>query len=100
MVPAANVANFIDFSLRNASNQVLLPGRLYVPPQSLVPSSAPRPFMMYLHGSVANGTDNLAQVAEVKDRMLTEAMQRAGEFLYMCRKRPVPGARRRSPIVS
>ena len=82
MVPAANVANFIDFSLRNASNQVLLPGRLYVPPQSLVPSSAPRPFMMYLHGSVANGTDNLAQVAEVKDRMLTEAMQR-GAFLYV-----------------
>jgi poly(3-hydroxybutyrate) depolymerase len=82
MTPAANVANFIDFSLRDASNQVLLPGRLYVPPQSLVPSSAPRPLMMYLHGAVANGTDNLAQVAEVKDRMLTEAMQR-GAFLYV-----------------
>jgi predicted peptidase len=82
MAAAANIAAFVDFSLRSASNQVLLPGRLYVPPESLGPSAGPRPLMMYLHGAAANGNDNSAQVAEVKDRMLTEAIQR-GAFLYV-----------------
>jgi len=30
---AANPSDFIDFTLRNGRNQVLLPGRLYVPPK-------------------------------------------------------------------
>ena len=34
IAPAANVADFIDFSLRNVRNQVTLPGRLYVPPEA------------------------------------------------------------------
>ena len=78
---AAPVQDFIDFSLRNASNQVLLPGRLYVPPEAAANPQTPRPFMMFLHGSGANGTDNLAQLTHVADHMLTEAKQR-GAFLY------------------
>jgi predicted esterase len=78
---AAPVADFIDFSLRNASNQVLLPGRLYVPPEAAAQPDSPRPLMIFLHGSGANGTNNLAQLTHVVDQMLTEAKQR-GAFLY------------------
>lgn len=79
---AVVVGDFIDFSLRDAANQVLLPGRLYVPPASLVPSAAPRPFITFLHGAAYNGFDNLAQLAGVNDHLLAEAKQR-GAFLYV-----------------
>ena len=49
LAAAANVADFIDFSLRNASNQVVLPGRLYVPPEASN-TAVPRPFILFLHG--------------------------------------------------
>src|SRR6478736_629388 len=78
---AAPVADFIDFSLRNASNQVLLPGRLYVPPEAVAQPGSPRPLMIFLHGSGANGTDNLAQLTHITDVMLAEAKDR-GAFLY------------------
>jgi predicted peptidase len=38
--------------------------------------------MIFLHGSGANGTDNLAQLTQVTDRMFTEARDR-GAFLYV-----------------
>ncbi len=79
--PAANVADFVDYSLRNASNQVLLPGRLYIPPEAQLPGASPRPLMIFLPGSNANGTDNLAQLAQVTQLMMAEAKDR-GAFLY------------------
>jgi predicted esterase len=80
-VPAVPVADFVDFTLRNGRNQVVLPGRLYVPPEAAAQPDSPRPLMIFLHGSGANGTDNLAQLTHVVDQMLTEAKQR-GAFLY------------------
>src|SRR4051794_20227898 len=74
---AAPVSDFIDFSLRNERSQVLLPGRLYVPPEAAAQPGSPRPLMIFLHGSGANGTDNLAQLTHVADYMLTEAKQRS-----------------------
>jgi predicted esterase len=80
---AINASDFIDYSLRDTNNQVLLPGRLYVPPEaSAKPSNGPRPMMIFLHGSGANGNDNLAQLTQVTDRMFTEARDR-GAFLYV-----------------
>src|SRR3954469_25054604 len=80
---AINVSDFVDYSLRDANNQVLLPGRLYVPPEaSAKPPNGPRPMMIFLHGSGANGNDNLAQLTQVTDRMFTEARDR-GAFLYV-----------------
>jgi predicted peptidase len=79
---AASVSDFIDFTLRSArSNTVVLPGRLYVPPEAGQPGS-PRPLMIFLAGSGANGTDNLAQLAQVTDLMMAEAKDR-GAFLYV-----------------
>jgi predicted esterase len=77
---AVPVTDFLDFSLRDAFNQVLLPGRLYVPPEA-AQSGPPRPLIINLHGSGANGTDNLAQLTHVAGHMLTEAKDR-GAFLY------------------
>lgn len=79
---AVDIADFSDYSLRNASNQVLLPGRLFIPPESQLPGAAPRPLMIFLHGSGANGTNNLAQLAQVTDLMIAEAKDR-GAFLYV-----------------
>lgn len=77
---AVPVTDFIDFSLRNGSNQVILPGRLYVPPEAAQPGS-PRPLIINLHGGGANGTDNLAQLTHIAGQTLTEAKDR-GAFLY------------------
>ena len=40
---ALTANDFIDYSLRNGRNQVLLPGRLYVPPESQIPDAAHAP---------------------------------------------------------
>jgi predicted peptidase len=77
---AANVADFTDFSLRNASNQVLLPGRLYVPPEASHLNS-PRPFIVFLHGGGESGSNNLSQINVNIDNLLVEAKRR-GAFLY------------------
>ena len=78
---AANVADFIDFSLRNATGQVILPGRLYVPPEALTDLTMPRPFVVFLHGGGEAGTNNLSQVNGNIDNLLAEAKRR-GAFLY------------------
>jgi predicted esterase len=68
--------------LRDAGGNVLLPGRLYVPTEATAPGAKPRPVLTFLHGAGANGTDNLAQVHAVGERMLIEAKER-GAFLYV-----------------
>src|SRR3954452_1076994 len=77
---AANVADFIDFSLRNGRNQVVLPGRLYVPPEASNTASA-RPFILFLHGGGEDGTNNTSQVNVNIDNLLAEAKRR-GAYLY------------------
>lgn len=76
---AANVNDFIDFSLRSETNSLLLPGRLYVPPPAADPS--PRPLILFLHGAGESGTDNVAQVNGNMDNLLAEAKRREA-FLY------------------
>jgi predicted esterase len=76
---AANASDFIDFSLRAADNSLLLPGRLYVPPEAT--SSAPRPLILFLHGAGESGTDNLAQINGNIDNLLAETKLR-GAYLY------------------
>jgi len=78
---AADLADFADYSLRNSSGQVLMPGRLYIPPEASNTAS-PRPFMLYLHGGGARGTDNTTQILQTPDYMLEEAKAR-GAFLYV-----------------
>ena len=78
---AINVADFADYSLRNASNQILLRGRLFTPPESQVPGAAPRPLIINLHGSGGNGTDNSTQLGFISDMMVDEAKQH-GAFIY------------------
>ncbi len=78
---AANVADFIDFSLRNASNQVILPGRLYVPPEATSDPTTPRPFILFMHGAGEDGTNNTSQVNVNIDNLLAEAKRR-GAYLY------------------
>jgi len=78
---AANLADFADYTLRNSSGQILLPGRLFSPPEASDPDS-PRPLMLYLHGGGARGNDNAAQILQTPDYMLEEAKAR-GAFLYV-----------------
>jgi predicted peptidase len=77
---AANVSDFIDFTLRSTNGALLLPGRLYVPPQAAEPA-APRPLILFLHGAGESGTNNVAQINQNIDNLLAEAKQR-GAFLY------------------
>jgi predicted peptidase len=79
-VRGASVSDFMDFSLRAANNSLLLPGRLYVPPEA-VGSSAPRPLILFLHGAGESGTNNLGQINQNIDNLLAAAKQR-GAFLY------------------
>jgi predicted peptidase len=81
-VDAANLADFSDYSLRNSQNQVILPGRLFVPPESLTDPSTRRPLMLYLHGGGARGNNNTSQIEQTPDFMLDEAKRRAA-FLYV-----------------
>jgi predicted esterase len=81
MATAATLADFIDFSLRDANNQVLLPGRLYIPPSAMSAPNAPRPLMTMLHGGGGNGTDNLAQLNFISNGMLKAADER-GALIY------------------
>ena len=76
----ANVNDFVDFSLRSTNGALLLPGRLYVPPEAANPAQ-PRPLITFLHGAGESGTNNVAQVNQNIDNLLAEAKQR-GAFLY------------------
>ena len=78
---AITVADFADYSLRDASNHVLLPGRLYKPPEAQLPNAAPRPLIINLAGSGGNGTDNSIQLGFITDVMMAQAQQ-PGAFIY------------------
>src|SRR4051812_4963494 len=78
---ALTTNDFIDYSLRNGRNQLLLPGRLYVPPESQILDAEPRPLIVYLAGSGGNGTDNSTQLLFIGDVMRNEAAER-GAFIY------------------
>jgi predicted esterase len=78
---AIGIADFIDYSLRDARGQVVMPGRLYVPPASQIPNAAPRPLIINLHGSGGNGADNMNQLYFLSDEMLRQAEER-GAFIY------------------
>jgi predicted peptidase len=81
VAPAANVADFIDFSLISGRNQVVLPGRLYVPPEATTDPTTPRPFILFMHGAGEDGTNNISQIDGNIDNLLAEAKRR-GAFLY------------------
>jgi predicted peptidase len=77
-VPAANVEDFIDFSLRRFDGVVLRPGRLFVPPEA---SSTTRPLILFLHGAGEQGLNNLNQINQNIDNLLAAAKQR-GAYLF------------------
>ena len=78
---AIDAADFIDYSLRDANSQVLLPGRLYVPPETIGNPATPRPFIVFLHGGGAAGTDNMRQINQDIVDVFAET-ERRGAFLY------------------
>jgi predicted esterase len=78
---AASVSDFADFSLLGANGAVLLPGRLYVPPEAAADPTTLRPFILFLHGSGEEGTNNVAQINGNIDNLLAEAKRR-GAYLY------------------
>jgi predicted peptidase len=79
---AANIADFGDYSLRDSRGQILLPGRLFTPPDALIDPTTPRALMLYLHGGGAAGTNNVTQIEQTPDYMVDEAKQR-GAYLYV-----------------
>lgn len=80
-ISAANVNDFIDFSLRDENNAIVFPGRLHVPAEFSQDPSTPRPLILFLHGAGEAGTDNLKQINGNIDNLLAAAKQR-GAFLY------------------
>jgi predicted peptidase len=75
----ANVDEFLDISLRSGAT-VLLPGRLYVPPEALTDPAQPRPLVVFLHGGGDAGANNVAQLNQNIDDLFAEAKRR-GAFL-------------------
>jgi predicted peptidase len=78
---AANPNDFLVYNLINSSNAVVLPGRLYVPPEAATDPLTLRPLVLFLHGSGESGTNNTAQVNANIDNLFTAAKTRAA-FLY------------------
>jgi predicted peptidase len=78
---AASLSDFADFSLHGTGGDVLLPGRLYVPPEAAADPTIPRPFILFLHGGGEEGTNNIAQINGNIDNLLAEAKLQ-GAFLY------------------
>lgn len=79
---AANVADFIDYTLYSPRGPVELLGRLFIPPQAATDPTTPRPLMVYLHGGGGAGTDNITQIAQTPDPLVDEARAR-GAYLYV-----------------
>ncbi|WP_428307669.1 dienelactone hydrolase family protein [Lacipirellula sp.] len=77
---AANIADFVDFSLRTPRGNVVMPGRLYAPPEAS--PAHPVPLVVYLHGSGASGTNNTLQIEQTPDMLAAEAKRR-GAMLYV-----------------
>jgi predicted peptidase len=75
---AASLGDFVDYSFMNSSGTVLLPGRLYIPPEA---AAGPRPIILFMHGAGDQGTDNASQINSNIDNLIAEAKQR-GAYLY------------------
>ena len=84
---AANVADFVDFSLRDLRGRVVLPGRLYVPPEAAVDPTISRPFILFLHGGGEVGTNNVSQINVNIDNLLAEAKMLGAIFMRLSRRR-------------
>ena len=79
-VEAAGVQDFVNFSYSDGSG-VVLPGLLHVPAQYASDPKAPRPLILFFHGSGESGTDNYSQISVNIDELLAGAKAR-GAFLY------------------
>jgi hypothetical protein len=82
LATAANIADFSDYSLHDSRGRVLLPGRLFTPPEAITEPASPRPLIVFLHGGGAIGANNVTQVEHTPDYLLEEAKRR-GAFLYV-----------------
>ncbi|MEM9420686.1 MAG: PHB depolymerase family esterase [Planctomycetota bacterium] len=71
---AADINEFIDFSVKN------LPGRLYVPPEASEPD-ATLPLVLHLHGGGLRGRDNKKQLMGGIDSLFAAAKAQ-GAFFY------------------
>jgi predicted esterase len=79
---AADVADFMDYTLYSSRGTVELLGRLFIPPQTAADPTTPRPLMVYLHGGGAAGSDNITQIVQTPDPLVDEARSR-GAYLYV-----------------
>jgi len=82
LAPAANITDFVDYSLLSPRGGVELPGRLFIPPEAIADPTTPRPLMLYLHGGGAAGTNNITQIEQTPDPLVDEAKARAA-YLYV-----------------
>jgi predicted peptidase len=79
---AANINDFLSFSALDSNNNVLLPGRLYVPPAYATDPNIQRPLILYLHGSGQSGTDNVDHIIQTDLNNMVVAARRFGFFIY------------------
>ena len=89
---AANVAEFIDYSLLSTQGDLIMPARLYVPPEAISDPSTLRPLVVWLHGGGDRGTDNLNQIRWDIDLLFAEVKQR-GRYPGSLPRRPGTGVR-------
>jgi predicted peptidase len=78
---AADPNLFQEYSYLDSGNNILLPGRLFVPDDYTTDPAKPRPLIMFLHGSGEGGTNNTSQVNDNIDGLLAATKAR-GAFLY------------------
>ncbi len=72
-------ADFMNYSLVDSTTgQTVLPGQIYVPPES---TNGPRPLILFMHGAGESGTNNQSQINSNITNLYIEA-QRRGAFLY------------------
>src|SRR5690349_816539 len=77
---AADVSEFLDFSLLTPSGGVSMPARLFVPPAAIADPTTERPLIVWLHGGGDAGTNNVNQIRWDVDFLFAEAKRR-GAFL-------------------
>ena len=77
---AASVNDFLVYNYTDSSNNVPLPGRLFVPNDYAANPNIPRPLILFLHGSGESGTNNTAKVNGNIDNLFAAAKAH-GAFL-------------------
>jgi len=78
---AADPNEFLEYNYLDSGNNLLLPGRLYVPASYATTPQKFRPLILFLHGGGEWGTDNISQVNGNIDGLLAGAKARDA-FLY------------------